>query len=115
MVLAVIQPFKLDTVVLALEALPHFGGLTVTECRGFGHGKADLEARDELVTQSDVVDFTAKVRIEIAVSDREQADRVIDVLARTAHTGNLGDGKIFSWPLARAVRIRTFSEGSAAL
>ena len=116
MVLAIIQPFKLDAVTLALEALPHFGGMTVSECRGFGHGKVEDEADGAArAPQSEVIDFTTKLRVEIAVRGRAQADTVVGAIARTAHTGNPGDGKIFSWQLERAVRIRTLGEGSFAL
>ena len=116
MVLAIIQPFKLDAMTLALESLPHFGGMTVSECRGFGHGKVEEEADNATrAPQSEVTDFTAKLRLEIAVRGRVRADAVIEAIARTAHTGNAGDGKIFSWPLERAVRIRTLDEGSFAL
>lgn len=125
-ILAIIQPFKLDAVTLALEELPGFGGMTVSECRGFGRGKLAAEGADEL-TQSgkpasraaapgaQVVDFTAKVRIEIAVAGREVAERVIETISRAAHTGRRGDGKIFAWPIERAIRIRTFDERSSAL
>ena len=116
MVLAIIQPFKLDAVTLGLEALPHFGGMTVSECRGFGHGKVAGEPgaipHDQ---RSDAVDFTPKIRLEVAVNGQAQTDTVIDTIARIAHTGNPGDGKIFSWPLERAVRVRTLDEGALAL
>lgn len=116
MVLAIIQPFKLDAVTLALEAIPRFGGMTVSECRGFGHGKVEREAGDPARSQSsEVVDFTPKTRLEIAAAGRAQADAVIDAIARTAHTGNPGDGKIFAWPLERAIRVRTLDEGTLAL
>lgn len=125
-ILAIIQPFKLDAVTLALEELPGFGGMTVTECRGFGRGKLVAERADELTQSGEpassaaepgaqVVDFTAKVRLEIAVASREVADRVIETISQAAHTGRRGDGKIFSWPIGRAVRIRSFEEGSSAL
>ena len=116
MVLAIIQPFKLDAVTLALEAIPHFNGMTVSECRGFGHGTVEDEVDGaSRAPQSEVIDFTTKLRVEIAVRGRAKADSVIGAIATAAHTGNDGDGKIFSWPLERAVRIRTLSEGSFAL
>lgn len=127
MVLAIIQPFKLDEVTLALEALPRFGGMTVSACRGFGHGKVAGELRAEYSdadvrhergeTELGVADFTDKVQLEIAVAvaGRGRVEAVIATIARTAHTGNRGDGKVFAWPISSAVRIRTFEEGTRAL
>ena len=125
MVLAVIQPFRLDAVTLALESLPGFGGMTVTECRGFGReklrgedsaGEADATGgQAPRRTEPSLVDFTEKVKLEVAVAGRDQAGAVIEAIARTAHTGNRGDGKVLAWPLDRAVRIRTFDEGATAL
>ena len=118
MIMAVIQPFKLDDVTLALQALPHFGGMTVSPCRGFGHGRAteegDAAASGRPDDAAHVVDFTPKVRIEIAIAGHAQADAVVQTITRAAHTGNRGDGKVFAWRLGRAVRIRTFDEGSVA-
>lgn len=116
MVLAFIQAFKLDEVTLALEALPHCGGMTVSNCRGFGCGKRGDRASGSTPAQRDaVVDFTPKTRIEIAVAGRAQVDAVIEAIVHTAHTGNPGDGKVFTWPLARVVRVRTCEEGTLAL
>ena len=117
MVLAIIQPFKLDAVTLALEEMAGFGGMTVSDCRGFGHGKiadetSDEETRDAL---EQVTDFTRKTRVEVAITGRARADQVIETIARAAHTGRRGDGKIFAWPIRRAVRVRTFEEGARAL
>ena len=125
MVLAVIQPFRLDAVTLALESLPGFGGMTVSECQGFGREKlseGDSPSEAERISdRSDrrrrefVVDFTSKVRIEVAVAGQDRVDAVVETITRTAHTGNRGDGKVFAWQLGRAVRVRTFDEGAAAL
>lgn len=120
MVVAIIQPFRLDEVTLALESIPDFGGMTVSECRGFGRGRvADkvraTEGGDGLRVAAEVVDFTAKLRIDVAVAGRARADAVVDTIARAAHTGRRGDGKIFLWQLARALRVRTSEEDSQAL
>ena len=128
MVLAVIQPFRLDAVTLALEEIPGFGGMTVSDCRGFGHGKVADERVDDTGGKShgpalhserepsgEVVDFTQKVRLEIAVVGRARADLVIETIARSAHTGRRGDGKVFAWPVSAAVRVRTFDNGARAL
>ena len=127
LVIAIIQPFKVDAVTLALESIPGFGGMTVSDCRGFGHGKVSDEgveggtsedgSRPDTVSArgTEIVDFTAKVRLEIAVAGRERADRVVETIGRSAHTGRRGDGKIFALPLSVAVRVRTFDEGASAL
>ena len=120
MVVAIIQPFRLDAVTLALESIPGFGGMTVSECRGFGRGRVaeaapDRERGDGRRVAADVVDFAAKLRIDVAVAGRERADAVIDTIAGAAHTGRRGDGKVFLWQLARAVRVRTLEEDRQAL
>ncbi len=122
MVTAIIQEFKLDAVTLALESLPHFGGMTVSDCRGFGREKLeDEESQGDAGEQTGprtgagLVDFTPKVRIEIAVAGRERADAILAVIAQTAHTGRRGDGKIFVWKMSDAVRVRTFDVNSRAL
>lgn len=124
MVQAVIQPFKLDAVTLALEEVPGFGGITITDCRGFGKEKrADLEGAQpnddpqlrRRRSDASLVDFTAKLRLDIAVAGRDQADAIVKTISKHAHTGRRGDGKIFVWPIVRAVRVRTFDEGERAL
>ena len=109
LVLAIIQPFKLDSVTLALEAIQGFGGMTVSDCRGFGREKV------EEGSPASVADFTDKVKLEVVVAGKEHANAIVDIIARAAHTGNRGDGKVFTWPIARAVRVRTFDEGAPAL
>ena len=117
MVQAIIQPFKLDAVTRALGAVAGFSGMTVTAVRGFGHEKMERHGpgKDQTTPGEDVQDFTSKVRLDIAVAGRRRADDVIAVLARTAHTGNRGDGKIFAWPLERVLRVRTMEEGRDAV
>lgn len=120
MVVAIIQEFRLDTVTLVLERLPEFSGMTVSECRGFGQEKvggdrARGDDREPRMRSSGVVDFTPKVKVEIAVAGRDGADVVIEAIARTARTGRRGDGKIFAWPVARALRVRTLETGRRAL
>lgn len=107
---AIIKPYKLDDV---REALSESGinGMTVTEVKGFGRQKGHTE----LYRGAEyVIDFLPKIRIEVVVAD-ETADTAIDAMARAAHTGKIGDGKIFVEPVERVVRIRTGEEGDAAL
>lgn len=120
MVMAVIQPFKLDTVTRALETVVGFAGMTVSDCRGFGREKLESSDGGEDQAQryqsdAGLTDFTPKVRLEIAVAGRESADAVAEALVQSAHTGRRGDGKVFVWPLASAIRIRTRQAGADAL
>lgn len=107
---AVIKPFTLDDVREALaEAGVH--GMTVTEVKGFGrqHGHTELYRGAEYV-----VDFLPKLKIELAVTD-EQAELAIEAIGNAAHTGKIGDGKIFVSALEQAVRIRTQEVDADAL
>lgn len=110
LIIAIIKPFKLEEVKAALAEVG-VEGLTVTEVKGFGRQKGHTEIyRGSEYT----VDFLPKVKIEIALAD-EDAGRVIDVIAGSARTGKIGDGKIFVVPLAEAIRIRTDERSEAAL
>ena len=121
MVQAIIQPFKLDQVTRALEAISGFSGMTVSGVRGFGREKledlqvASANASSGRARRETIEEFTEKVRLDIAVCGRRRADDVVAVIAHAAHTGNRGDGKIFLWPLSRAVRVRTLEENELAL
>ena len=107
---AIIKPFKLDDV---REALSDIGisGMAVTEVRGFGRQKGHTE----LYRGAEyMVDFLPKVKIEIIVLD-EQLDQCINAIVETAQTGKIGDGKIFVYDVARAIRIRTGEENEDAV
>ncbi|WP_371373790.1 P-II family nitrogen regulator [Thalassotalea aquiviva] len=107
---AIIKPFKLDDV---REAISEVGieGLTVSEVRGFGRQKGHTELYRGAEYQ---VDFLPKVKLEIAVKS-EDVDRIIEAITKSAHTGKIGDGKIFVYDLESAVRIRTGEVDAAAL
>jgi nitrogen regulatory protein P-II 2 len=110
LITAIIKPFKLDDV---REALSDIGvaGVTVTEVKGFGRQKGHTE----LYRGAEyVVDFLPKVKVEVAVDDG-LADQVIEAVSKAAHTGKIGDGKIFVAALEQAIRIRTGESGSGAL
>ena len=110
LITAVIKPFKLDDV---REALSDIGiqGITVTEVKGFGRQKGHTE----LYRGAEyVVDFLPKVKIEVAASG-EQAEQVIETIAKAANTGKIGDGKIFVSSLEQIIRIRTGETGSDAI
>jgi nitrogen regulatory protein P-II 1 len=107
---AIIKPFKLDDV---REALSDIGitGMTVTEVKGFGRQKGHTE----LYRGAEyVVDFLPKMRVEVVVAD-DQVERCIEAISQAAHTGKIGDGKIFVVPVERVIRIRTGEENEAAL
>ncbi|MDR3419412.1 MAG: P-II family nitrogen regulator [Nevskia sp.] len=110
LITAIIKPFKLDEV---REALSEIGiaGITVTEVKGFGRQKGHTE----LYRGAEyVVDFLPKVKIEVAVTD-DKLDPAIEVITKAAHTGKIGDGKVFVFTLDQAIRIRTGETGKDAL
>lgn len=116
LVLAIIQPAKLDPV---KEALVKLGiqGMTVTGAKGFGRQKGRPLAFLGLLNMEGkpfTVDFLPKVRIEVVVND-DVVDEVVDTIVATAKTGNVGDGKLFVIPVSRTVRIRTGEENELAL
>ncbi|MFZ4498318.1 MAG: P-II family nitrogen regulator [Burkholderiales bacterium] len=107
---AVIKPFKLDEV---REALAEIGvsGLTVTEVKGFGRQKGHTE----LYRGAEyVVDFLPKMKVEVVVTG-EQSATVVDAIIKAAHTGKIGDGKIFVYPVEQVVRIRTGETDESAI
>jgi nitrogen regulatory protein P-II 2 len=107
---AVIKPFKLDEVRDALTAVG-VHGLTVTEVKGYGRQKGHTEIYRGTEY---AVNFLPKVKIEVAV-DSGQVDKVVEAITGAAKTGQIGDGKIFVFPLDHAVRIRTGETDVAAL
>ncbi|MEI2725565.1 MAG: P-II family nitrogen regulator [Verrucomicrobiota bacterium] len=107
---AIIKPFKLTEV---KDALSEIGvtGMTVTEVKGFGRQKGHTEIyRGSEYT----VDFLPKVKLDIVLPDA-QVQAAIEVITKAAHTGKIGDGKIFVLPVETAVRIRTDEQGDAAV
>jgi nitrogen regulatory protein P-II 2 len=110
LIIAIIKPFKLDEVRVALSTIG-VQGLTVTEVKGFGRQKGHTE----LYRGAEyAVDFLPKLRVEAAVPDH-LVDQAVDVIEQSARTGKIGDGKIFVSPLLQAVRIRTGESGEIAL
>ena len=110
MVMAIIKPFKLDDV---REALAEAGvaGITATEVKGFGRQKGHTE----LYRGAEyVVDFLPKIKVELIISD-DKVEPAIDAIVKAAHTGKIGDGKIFVMPVEQVVRIRTGETDEAAI
>lgn len=107
---AVIKPFKLEEVRDALTEINVYG-MTVSEVKGYGRQKGHTEIYRGAEY---VVSFLPKIKIEIAVADA-MVDAAIAAIQKAAHTGQIGDGKIFVTTLERAVRIRTGENGDDAL
>lgn len=107
---AVIQPFKLDEVKEALKAIG-IDGMTVTEVRGHGRQKGHKEVYRG---QEYMVDLLPKVKLEMVVPSA-RADEVVKALTAAARTGKIGDGKIFLYDVAEAIRIRNDDRGESAL
>lgn len=107
---AIIKPFKIEDVREALTEAG-VGGLTVTEVKGYGRQKGHTE----LYRGAEyVVDFLPKLKIEVVVADND-VERCVEAIATAAHTGKIGDGKIFVQPVEQVLRIRTGETGESAL
>ncbi|HIK32035.1 MAG TPA: P-II family nitrogen regulator [Oscillatoriales cyanobacterium M59_W2019_021] len=107
---AIIRPFKLDEVKIALVNAG-IVGMTVSEVRGFGRQKGQTERyRGSEYT----VEFLQKLKVEIVIED-DQVDMVVDKLRTAAKTGEIGDGKIFVSPVEQIVRIRTGEKNLEAI
>ena len=107
---AIIKPFKLDDV---REALTEIGitGMTVTEVKGFGRQKGHTEIYRGAEY---AVDFLPKVKLELILPE-EMVERAIETIVETAHSGKIGDGKIFVYPVEQVIRIRTGETDHAAI
>lgn len=110
LVTAIIKPHKLEDVKVALEA---FGtqGMTVSEASGYGRQRGHTEVyRGAEYT----VDLVPKVRLEVLVDDSDVAD-VVEIVVKSAQTGRIGDGKVWTVPVDHVVRVRTGESGLDAL
>jgi nitrogen regulatory protein PII len=110
LIIAIIQPHRIDAVREALTAVG-VEGLTVSEVRGYGRQRGQKEIYRGAEYS---ISYVPKLKLEIAV-ESEKADDVIDAITRAARTGKIGDGKIFVLPLESALRIRTGEVGVQAL
>ena len=106
----IIRPEKLDAVTEALNK-EHIAGMTVTDVRGFGRQKGQVEHyRGDAYT----IRFIQKVKIDIVIQDQDEG-KVLAAIAEAARTGNVGDGKVFVVDVGNALRIRTGEKGTSAL
>ncbi len=107
---AIIKPFKLDEVRESLSSIG-VNGLTVTEVKGFGRQKGHTE----LYRGAEyVMDFLPKIKLELVVAD-DLVEAAMDAIIKAAHTGKIGDGKIFVSAVEQVVRIRTGETGESAV
>ncbi|MEU5539517.1 P-II family nitrogen regulator [Streptomyces sp. NPDC020362] len=110
LITAIVKPYRLDAVKTALQELG-VRGLTVTEASGYGRQRGHTEVYRGAEYR---VDLVPKIRIEVVVEDAV-ADDVIDAIVRSAQTGKIGDGKVWSMPVETVVRVRTGERGPDAL
>ena len=110
LITAIIKPFKLDEVRDALTSLG-VHGMTISEVKGYGRQKGHTEIYRGAEY---AVNFLPKVKVEVGVAD-SLADKVVEIIAAAAKTGQIGDGKIFVFDIDRAVRIRTGETDNDAL
>ena len=110
LIIAVIKPYKLEEVRIALSGAG-VQGLMVSEIKGYGRqsGHTEIYRGAEYVVQ-----FVPKLRLDIVVND-EECDGVVETIRRHAHTGKIGDGKIFVLPVEQAVRVRTGERDAEAV
>ncbi len=110
MLTCIVRPEKLEPITTILDKL-HIVGMTVTDVRGFGRQKGQVEHyRGGEYT----IRFISKVKVEIVVQD-EDVKKVMEAVGKVARTDNVGDGKIFVSPIENALRIRTGEHGTSAL
>jgi nitrogen regulatory protein P-II 1 len=110
LITAILKPSKLDEVKDALQAAG-VAGMTVSEASGFGRQRGHTEVyRGAEYT----VDLVPKVRVEIIVDDKDCAS-IVDVIVKTASTGSIGDGKVWTTPVDSIVRVRTGEQGTGAI
>ncbi len=107
---AILKPYKLDDVKDALVAAG-IHGMTITEVRGFGRQKGHTEVYRGSEYH---IEFLPKIKIEVVVAE-DMAERCIEIIKKASYTGKIGDGKIFSIPVEKTVRIRTGETGRDAL
>jgi nitrogen regulatory protein P-II 1 len=108
---AIIRPSKLLEVTEELHRIEGLPGVTVSEIKGFGKGRAK-NAKDKVIYE--MVEFIPRIKLEVVVND-EMVDEVVNVIQKFSHTGNTGDGKIFVSTIDEIVKIRTNERGRGAI
>ncbi|GAB3563785.1 MULTISPECIES: P-II family nitrogen regulator [Amycolatopsis] len=110
LITAIVKPFTLDDIRAALEQLGTLG-MTVSEVQGYGRQKGHTEVYRGAEY---AVDFVAKLRVEV-LTDDSNVEKVIEAIVNAAHTGKIGDGKVWVTPVETVVRVRTGERGTDAL
>jgi nitrogen regulatory protein P-II 1 len=108
---AIIRPSKLMNVIEELQKIDGLPGVTVSEIKGFGKGRA-RNARDKVTYE--MVELVPRIQMEVVVNDA-MADEVVNVIQKYSHTGNTGDGKIFVSTIDDVIKIRTNERGRDAI
>jgi nitrogen regulatory protein P-II 1 len=108
---AIIRPAKLLEVTEELHEIEGLPGVTISEIKGFGKGRAK-NGKDKIVYE--MVEFIPRIQLEVVVED-EMVDEIVNVIQKHAHTGNTGDGKIFISTVDEIVKIRTNERGGNAI
>ena len=108
---AIVRPFKVDDIISSLHKIEGLPGLTISEVKGFGRTKAK-DTADSF--QDGLHDYVKRTKIELVVHNNI-FEEVVNVIQKTAHTGNPGDGKIFVIDVSNTVRIRTNERGEEAI
>lgn len=111
LVIAMLQPFRLDEVTRALGRLKGVTGMTTMPCQGFGRERP-RQGTDRLDTA--LGDFSDKVQVEV-VTPEEHVGEVVNAIVQTAHSGRYGDGLLLVVPVERAIRLSTLEEGETAV
>lgn len=110
LITAIVKPFTLDEIRSTLEQLGILG-MTVSEVQGYGRQKGHTEVYRGAEY---AVDFVGKLRVEV-VADDSDVDKVVDAILGAAHTGKIGDGKVWVTPVQTVIRVRTGERGEDAL
>ncbi len=108
---AIIKPFMLSKVIDALHGIEGLPGVTVSDIRGFGKSKGE-DASHKII--EDKIEYVPKVKLEIVVED-ELVEHVVKVIMDHAHTGIIGDGKVFIYDVKEVFKVRTGERGHAAI
>jgi len=108
---AIIRPSKLLEVTEELHSIEGLPGVTISEIKGFGKGRAK-NAKDKFVYE--MVEFIPRIKLEVVVKD-EMVDEIVNIIQKFSHTGNIGDGKIFVSTVDETVKIRTNQRGRDAI
>jgi nitrogen regulatory protein P-II 1 len=108
---AIIQPHMLGRVMSALHELPHFPGVTVSDCQGQGRGRGK---GGHYEAEEDTIYYVKKTKVEVFCADAA-AEAIVETLRTAAHTGNAGDGIVMVMDVERVVRVRSGQEQDEAV